>query len=103
MKVSGTARPTVAPAPCGLMLTARLAPIAAMESEIAPQVVSVRRSAGACESVEGPLVAVMCFAPPRVRGLPGAAGSRRLFSDIRTGDLPAGGRQSTLAARLTET
>ena len=77
MKVSGTARPTVAPAPCGLMLTARLAPIAAMESEIAPQVVSVRRSAGACESVEGPFVAVMCFAPPRVRGLPGAAGSRR--------------------------
>ena len=52
MNVSGTARPTVAPAPCGLMFTARLAPIAAMDSEIAPQVVSVRRSAGVGEPVE---------------------------------------------------
>ena len=54
MKVSGTARPTVAPAPCGLMFTARLAPIAAMDSEIAPHVVSVRRSTGVVESVAGP-------------------------------------------------
>ncbi len=64
INVSGTARPTVAPAPCGLMLTARLAPIAAMDSEIAPQVVSVRRSAGAGEPVAGPFVAVICLAPP---------------------------------------
>jgi hypothetical protein len=70
MNVSGTARPTVAPAPCGLMLTARLAPIAAMDSEIAPHVVSVRRSTGV--AVSGPFVAVMCCAPPMVhlvRGL----------------------------------
>src|ERR1700722_19859101 len=59
MKVSGTARPTVAPAPCGLMLTARLAPIAAIDSEIAPQVVSVLRRAGACEPAMGSLVAVI--------------------------------------------
>ena len=62
MKVSGTARPTVAPAPCGLMFTARLAPIAAMDNEIAPQVLSVRRSTGVVESVETPFVVVICSA-----------------------------------------
>ena len=103
MKVSGTARPTVAPAPCGLMFTARLAPIAAMDSEIAPQVVRVRRSAG-LESVEGPLVAVMCFAPPGNCGLPGVppshVGSFPLSEPETT---RPGGRQSAFAARLTET
>lgn len=44
--VSGTARPTVAPAPWGLMLTAKLAPIAATDSEIAAHVANDRRNLG---------------------------------------------------------
>src|SRR5580692_12551750 len=99
MKVSGTARPTVAPAPCGLMLTARLAPIAAMDNEIAPQVLSVRRSTGVCDSVEGPFVVVICSAPPGDRGVrrfPSYDG----FSVVRAEIRRPGGRRSNLFARL---
>src|SRR5689334_14800003 len=53
--VSGTARPTVAADPCGLMLAARLAPIAATDRPMAPQVTTLRFRAGdpPCDSANG--------------------------------------------------